>query len=163
MKTKRFLSLFIAIVLCLSSLTVLAESEKTDEKFKEQVDVFYNDKIVSFDVEPIIENGRTLVPLRAIFEIMGCAVYYSADNGKELVSARRGNDNLLLTIGENKMYFNGKEINLDVPAKITEGRTLVPLRAISEAFECEVHWYGETKTIQIYSTDKANTVSAEGN
>ena len=36
-----------------------------------------------------------------------------------------------------------------------------PLRAISEAFECEVHWYGETKTVHIYSPARAYVVSAE--
>lgn len=41
-------------------------------------------------------------------------------------------------VQENKMYFNDKEIILDVPAKINDGRTLVALRAISEAFKCEV-------------------------
>ena len=161
MKAKRFLSLFIALVLCLSSFTVIAAEELIGEKPKDKIDVFYNDEIINFDVEPVIENGRTLVPLRAIFETMGCAVYYSAKDGKQTVSARRANDNLLITIGENKMYFNGEEKALDVPAKITEGRTLVPLRAISEAFDCEVHWYGDTKTIRIYSPANAYSVSAE--
>ena len=122
-----------------------------NEKYADRIDIYYNDNNLLFDVEPVIENGRTLVPLRAVFETMGCAVYYSIDDGKQIVSAQRVNDNLLLTIGENKMYFNGKEIYLDVPAKIIDGRTLVPLRAIFEAFECEVNWYGDTKTIRIYS------------
>ena len=130
-------------------------------KYADRMGVYYNNDIISFDVEPVIENGRTLVPLRAIFETMGCAVYYSNDDGKQIVSARRANDNLLFTIGENKMYFNGNEIPLDVPAKIKDGRTLVPLRAISEAFECDVHWYGDTKTIHIYSPANAYVVNTE--
>ena len=161
MTTKRILSLFIALILCLSSFTTFATDELTDEKPKDKIDVFYNDEIINFDVEPVIENGRTLVPLRAIFETMGCAVYYSDIDGKEVVSARRANDNLQLTIGENKMYFNGEKKALDVPAKITDGRTLVPLRAISEAFECEVHWYGDSKKIDIYSPANAYVVNAE--
>ncbi|MBE7019233.1 MAG: DUF3089 domain-containing protein [Ruminococcaceae bacterium] len=132
-----------------------------NEKYAERIDVCYQNKIVNFDVEPVIENDRTLVPLRAIFETMGCAVYYSTDDGKQIVSANRANDHLQLTIGENKMYFNGKEIALDVPAKIKDGRTLVPLRAISEAFECEVHWYGDTKTIHIDPPMNAYDVSAK--
>ncbi len=132
-----------------------------NEKNKDKMDVIYNNDLLTFDVEPIIENGRTLVPLRAIFEAMGCAVYYTEEDGKQVVSARKGNDNLTLAIGENKMYFNGKEINLDVPAKIKDGRTLVPLRAISEAFECEVHWYGDTRKIYIHSPANAYVVSTE--
>ena len=125
MKNKRFICLFIAIVLCLSSFAAYAE------KYEDKIDIYYNDEILLFDVEPLIENGRTLVPFRTIFETMGCAVYYSEEDGKQIVSARRADDRLVLTIGENKMYFNGKEINLDVPGKIKDGRTLIPLRAIA--------------------------------
>lgn len=131
-----------------------------NEKYKEQLSVFYNDDVLSFDVEPQLVDGRTLVPLRVIFEAMGCAVNYSVEDGKQIISARRGNDNLLITVGENKMYFNAKEITLDVPAKITDGRTLLPLRAISEAFECEVYWDGDTKTVNIYEPANAYIVSS---
>ena len=161
MKTKRFFSLLIAVILNLSSMVAFAEDDlaeamtapKTTEN--DGVCVNYNDTTIVFDVEPVIENDRTLVPFRAIFEAMGCAVYYSEADGAQLVSARRANDNLMLTIGEDEMYFNGKEITLDVPAKIKDGRTLVPLRAISEAFECEVHWYGDTQTIYIVLSRRA--------
>ena len=54
------------------------------------------------------------------------------------------------------MYFNEEEKALEVPAKITNDRTLVPLRAISEAFECEVNWYEDTKTIRINSLQDAS-------
>ena len=147
MKNKRILGLLIVLVLCSTFFTAFA-AENVDN---DQLKVYYNDEVITFDVEPIIEAGRTLVPLRAIFETMGCAVYYSEEDEKEIVSARRTDDSLLLTIGENKMYFNNNEISLDVPAKIINGRTLVPLRAISEAFECEVVWNGDTRTIYIYS------------
>ena len=130
-------------------------------KHEDDINIFYNDDALLFDVKPIIEDGRTLVPLRAIFEAMGCAVSYSYNEGKQIVTARRANDNLMLTIGENKMYFNGNEILLDVPAKIKDSRTLVPLRAISEAFECGVHWYEDTKTIYIFSPANAYSVSSK--
>lgn len=120
-----------------------------NEKYADRINVFFLDDLICFDVEPIIENGRTLVPFRAIFEAMGCAVYYAVEDGKQIVSAKRADDVLMLTIGDDKMYFNGKEITLDVPAKIKDSRTLVPLRAVSEAFECQVDWYGDIRTILI--------------
>ena len=134
-----------------------------NEKYADRIDVYFNDKIICFDVEPVIENGRTLVPFRGIFETMGCAVNYTEQDGKQIVTARRADDVLILTVGEDKMYFGGKEIALDVPAKIKDGRTLVPLRAISEAFECEVNWYGNIRLINIYSPANAYLVSAEKN
>ena len=119
------------------------------EKHADRIDVYYNDDLVFFDAKPVIENDRTLVPFRAIFEAMGCAVYYAIDDGKQIVTARRADDVLMLTIGEDKMYFYGKEISLDVPAKIMDSRTFVPLRAVSEAFECRVDWYDKIRTIII--------------
>lgn len=121
-----------------------------NEKKSDTITVYYKDEVIEFDVEPIIEDGRTLVPFRAIFEAMGCAVDYSADeSGKQTVFARRGDDSLSITIGENALYFNGEKVELDVPAKIVENRTLVPVRAISETFECEVFWNGDKKTVSI--------------
>ncbi len=140
---------------------VAARLKAYKEKYSDRIDVYFNDDIICFDVDPVIENERTLVPFRAIFESMGCAVYYVEEDGKKIVSARRADDVLMLTIGEDKMYFNGEEIVLDVPAKIKDSRTLVPLRAVSEAFECEVLWYGDTRTINIYSPSNAYLVSAK--
>ena len=67
-----------------------------NEKNNDKLDVIYNNDLLTFDVEPIIENGRTLVPFRTIFETMGCAVYYSEEDGKQIVSARRADDSLVL-------------------------------------------------------------------
>ena len=127
----------------------------------DRIRVYYNNDLISFDVEPVVENNRTLVPLRAIFEAMGCAVYYNEENGKQIVSAHRADDNLSLTLGENEMLFNGNSIKLDVPAKATEGRTLVPLRAILEAFECDVEWNQDAKTINIYAPASAYDVNSQ--
>ncbi len=49
------------------------------------------------------------------------------------------------------VYNNVKAVPLDVPAQLVGGRTLVPLRAVSEALDCEVLWDGATRTVKIYS------------
>lgn len=163
MKTKKVLSLLTAMSLTLASFVSYANEPGEDilimpgpdamaDVNSDGVSVEYNDDAIVFDVEPIIENGRTLVPLRAIFETMGCVVDYSVNEaGGQIVSARRADDNLILTIGEEKMYFNSEPVNLDVPAKIKDGRTLVPIRAISEAFECEVKWNDDKRLVSIYT------------
>ena len=144
----------------------LQENVKTrlsayNEEHKDRLRVFYNNEAITFDVEPVTENNRTMVPLRAIFEAMGCAVYYTEEDGKQIVSARRADDVLMLTLGEDKMYFNGEEITLDVPAKAKDGRTLVPLRAISEAFACEVEWNPDTKSVSIFLAASAYDVNPQ--
>jgi len=111
------------------------------------ITVRVNGKNVAFDQTPIIEDGRTLVPLRAIFESLGADVNWN--NETRTVTASKGSIKISLQIGSSQMDVNGTAKTLDVPAKIIGGRTLVPVRAISEAFECAVNWDGKTKTVII--------------
>lgn len=119
------------------------------------VSVTVNNKTIEFDQPPIIENGRTLVPVRAIFEAMGAEVNW--DDATQTVSATNGVIEISLQINSTNMYVknheNGLEdketITLDVPAKLINGRTLIPVRAVSEAFGCKVDWIEDTKTVVI--------------
>ncbi len=56
---------------------------------------------------------------------------------------------LELPIGKKLARISGKEIEIDPPAQILEGRTMVPLRFVGEAFGADVAWEGSTKTITI--------------
>lgn len=111
------------------------------------ISVMLNEAEISFDQPPIIENDRTLVPLRAIFEALGATVDWNGDT--QTVTSEKEGTTISLQIGSNKMYVNNSEKILDVAAKVINNRTLVPVRAISEAFGCNVEWDGETKTVII--------------
>lgn len=119
--------------------------------FAEDITVLLDGKAVGFDVAPIIENDRTLVPLRAIFEALGAAVEWDA--ATQTVISQKGDDTCVFQIGNDKMFVNGEEKTLDVAAKIVDDRTLVPLRAVSEAYSCSVEWDGNTKTVTITSAE----------
>ena len=108
-----------------------------------------NGQPINFDQPPIIIDGRTLVPLRAIFEALGATVDW--DGNTQTVTATRDNKVIKITIGDNKLYVNNNVTVLDVPAQIINDRTLVPVRAVSEAFGCNVDWDGETRTVHITS------------
>ena len=101
-----------------------------------------------FDQPPIIVDNRTLVPLRAIFEAMGASVDWI--QSEQTVISQRDDVVISLQIGSDFMYRNGEQIILDVPAMVVNDRTLVPVRAISEAFGAEVDWNNSTKTVEIY-------------
>ncbi|MBQ3110729.1 MAG: leucine-rich repeat protein [Clostridia bacterium] len=96
-----------------------------------------------------IKNDRTMVPMRAIFESLGADVSWD-DSTKTAIGVKDGVE-VKITIGENVLYKNGEAIELDAPAEITNDRTMVPVRAISEAFGCTVEWDNETKTVEITS------------
>jgi len=111
-----------------------------------------------FDVPPVIENNRTLVPLRAIFEAMGADVDW--DQETMTAMGHKGDITVLLPIGSITPTINGVPYTLDVPGKIVDGRTLAPLRFIGEAFGGTVGWDGTTQTITI-SSGTGNTPEIE--
>lgn len=111
--------------------------------------VFLDGNQLQFDVSPVIENDRTLVPMRAIFEALGAEI--SWDEITKTVTAVKGDVKISLTVGSKTAYKNGEPFVLDVPAKIIGGRTMVPLRFISESLGAGVYWEGSTQTVRITS------------
>lgn len=119
----------------------------TVQKVKDKVSVKVNGKIISFDQEPVIHEGRTLVPLRAIFEELGAEVDW--DGNTQTVTAYKDGITVSMRIGTSNMAVNDRVLVLDVAAMIVNGRTLVPARAVSEAFNCKVDWDAGTRTVVI--------------
>lgn len=115
---------------------------------KSGIVVYIDGKRLYFDVPPQIDGGRTLVPLRAIFEALGCKVNY--DSKTKNITATKGETKISLTLGSKKANINGVETILDVPAKELSGRTIVPIRFVSESFGTSVNWDPQ-KIINIYS------------
>ncbi len=105
---------------------------------------------LKFDQVPIIVNDRTLVPLRAIFEAMGATVEWN--EATQTVTSTKGGVTISMTINKAEMYKNGETIILDVAPQLVGGRTLVPVRAVAEAFDCRVDWNGLKKAVLINST-----------
>ncbi len=113
--------------------------------------VTVNGAEVYFDQPPVIIDGRTLVPLRAIFEALGAEVSWDEDT--QTAAAYRNGTTVTLTIGDSWIYKNGTAIYLDVPSMLINDRTLVPVRAVSEAFDCTVDWDGGSGTVIINSVN----------
>lgn len=115
----------------------------------EGISVLLNGKKLDFTQSPVIENGTTLVPMRAIFEAMGATVDWNNDT--KTVTSVKGDTTISLTLNKNTATVNGKEISLAVPAKLINENTMVPLRFVSESLGADVNWNGESRTITINS------------
>ena len=119
------------------------------------IKVFVDDEEVIFpDMRPIIDNGRTLVPLRAVCEKMGLYVGYSAGE----IIVKDANTEVILHIGENNIFINSERKIIDVPPKIYEDRTLLPIRAVLEAFGHTLHWDGINKIVYVKSNLENNDI-----
>lgn len=114
-----------------------------------EIKVFLDGTQISFDQPPIIESGRTLVPLRAIFEALGATVDW--DNDTQTVTAVKDGTTVVLTIGSSVMLVNGDNKTLDVPAQLVGGRTLVPARAVAESFGVAVSWDAAANAVVLVS------------
>lgn len=118
----------------------------------DDVSLVINGEALNFDVPPVIENGRTLVPLRAIFEALEAEVEWLNDT-REIVSQFQGKE-IRLQINNKQANNKGVMTTLDVPPMLIEGRTLVPLRFVSESMGADVVWDDATKTITITTNKK---------
>lgn len=125
----------------------------------DNISVIINNKEVVFDVPPQIINERTMVPVRAIFETLGASVDWNADN--QTITSKKNDTTVVLKINSHTMYINGNPVSLDTPACIIDERTLVPVRAVSEAFNTSVNWDGDTRTVIIKNTQSANKANIE--
>ncbi len=90
------------------------------------------------EVKPIVQNGRTLIPVRFVAEKFGARVGW--DDATQTVTVNGSGKLVKLVIGSNIMTVNGEETILDVPAQTINDRTLIPLRALVEALGKTVHW-----------------------
>jgi hypothetical protein len=107
---------------------------------------------IVFDQPPIIVDGRTLVPVRAVTEALGATVNTDFTGEDKLIYITRGTDTLTLILGSANATVNGEPVILDVPAFIMGDRTMVPIRFISESFNLAVVWDINNRTIRITKT-----------
>ncbi|KAB8139243.1 hypothetical protein F9U64_01060 [Gracilibacillus oryzae] len=111
------------------------------------VSILINGEKQYYDQPPIVQDGRTLVPLRGIFEALGADVGWDAKN--RVVTAEKDDIDIWLKIGSKYTKVNGQTVTIDVPAQIKNARTLVPLRFVSESLGADVGWNASTRTVDI--------------
>jgi hypothetical protein len=110
--------------------------------------VYFNGERLYFDQEPVIINGRAMVPLRTVFEKLGADVSWDDETGQ--VIAKTEDREVSVTIGSDIMLIDRKDtVKLDAAPVIRNGRTLLPLRAMSEAFGLTVGWNDPNRVITI--------------
>lgn len=100
-----------------------------------------------FDTPPVIKEGRTLIPVRAISEAMGADVVWNAE--EKTVTITKDDKVIVFILTENKVIVDEAEVTIDVPAEVMNNRTMVPLRFIAEQLGLNVEYDEEMQTIVI--------------
>lgn len=103
-----------------------------------EVNVKIDGKLIAFDQPALYIDGRTMVPVRGVFEKLGASVNWS--QATNTITARKGTTIVELKIGSKTAKVNGISKTLDVAPLVLNNRTLIPLRFISEALGAKVGW-----------------------
>ncbi|MFZ5945581.1 MAG: stalk domain-containing protein [Bacillota bacterium] len=119
----------------------------------ENVKLVIDGKTIETSPSPILDSGRTLVPVRLVSEQLGAVVQW--DSTAETVHIQKGSKSVLLRISNRFVDFQGGSPAyslVDVAPKIIEGRTFVPLRLVSNALGVAINWDGGKRTVSIDSS-----------
>jgi len=136
---KKVLTLLLAFTLLLPSFQGVAAQRN--------IRVMYENRLVRFDVEPQVINGRTFVQYAPIAQAANARVNWDARNNRITVTS--GNSNVVLTVGSRTAVIDGREVNLQAPARIVGGHTMVPLRFVADSLGHEVQWNAAQRTVRI--------------
>ncbi|MDR1000834.1 MAG: copper amine oxidase N-terminal domain-containing protein [Clostridiales bacterium] len=118
--------------------------------------IYVAGKLLKPDQPPLLVNDRLLVPVRLIADALGATGDWNGSTQTSTLSL--GNTRLDVTIGKNVIIKTTRNadgtvgtttINLDAPAQLIGNRNMVPLRAVSEGFNCNVAWTQETRTVVV--------------
>lgn len=151
---KKIMSILtIAALLCANTAAMAAD------KAKGEPDVIVDgSKILFSDQSAKIVDDITLVPARGVFEAMGCKVDWDGETRTVTVTSSTGvryvtividSDTMKISTYKSLMERTDSDFKLEVPAQIINDRTMIPLRAVSEAFDSEVSWDGEAYAVNI--------------
>lgn len=141
---KRNLAAFLSVILL---FTLFAALPVAAAATKANMTVTLNGKALSFAAEPVIVNGRLLVPYRPIAEAIGATVDY--DSASKTVTVTKESNTYLLPINGKTATVNGSQVALDTPAMLVNNRTLVPIRFVSESLGLEVNYDQEKRTVSL--------------
>lgn len=130
-----------------NSVSLMDMMSQAAEMERDEIIVIIGPEIINFDVPPVKVNDRTMVPMRKIFETLGAQVEY--EDSTKLITATAGDKIVKHTVGENVVYVNDEVLEMDVASFETGGRTLVPVRFISNALGAEVLWNEELQIVEI--------------
>lgn len=143
---KKILFIIITIMLILVSTGV--------SYAEDDIKVMVNNVLVNCPNPPVIRDGRTLVPLRALSEAMGCECvwvpsgqYANIQNEAVLISVQIGNR--YISKQKRVSANTSTVVTADVPAEIINGSTYIPARAVAEAFDAVVGWDPTSRTVMI--------------
>ena len=124
-----------------STTSSYSAPKQTQKPTYQTVTVLLNGVQQNYEQPAIIKNGRTLVPMRPVFEALGASVDFNQITNE--ITAIKEDRTITLTIGSQHADVNGSYIELETEVQNINGKTMVPLRFVSESMGATVEWDGQ--------------------
>ena len=121
-----------------------------------EIRLMVDGKYVSCDVPPFIEEGRTLIPARAVFSELGAKIEWV--HSTRTVEIQYQSTRITLKVDSKQAVVNDRVVSLDVPARLVSDRTFIPVRFVAEALGMTVTWDNDARTV-VMKTPPAPTPS----
>jgi len=121
------------------------------------VKIVINGRVIASECEPVIINDRTYVPLRVVSENLGAKVTWQGDTKQVIINWRTASTPSLppATPGDFQIVIDGQKLVIPAgygkPFVNSQSRTMIPLRVVGEALDCDVKWIPESNTVDIRS------------
>lgn len=109
--------------------------------------------MTDFTVPPVAIDDRTLVPARAVFEKLGAQVHWNGDTQEVIVTTDQ--NVVVIQVDNTNGNRNGTTFTMDVPPKIVNDSTMIPVRFVADAIGCMVDWDASTRTVLITTQNSA--------
>lgn len=130
-------------------------TQRVEAASLKEISIYLDGGLIPSDTSPYIKpnDNVTMVPLRVIIEGLGAEVAWSQQT--KTATINRNNTTVALTVGNKTALVNGTPVGLDVSVEIMNGRTMVPIRFVSEQLGLKVTWNQSLRTISLDSLDKS--------
>ena len=148
---KKILSVIMITIMLFSTMMFPVSADNGE------ISVYLDTAEIEFDVKPQIINGRTMVPIRAIFEKMGAVVEWDGNTSSAICT--KGNTVVKMTVNSMDMYINNQLTKMDISPVVINGRTLAPARYVAEAFGADVKWDQNNNAVVITSSKNTTEVN----
>ncbi len=133
----------------LAAFLIIPMFQQTTAQAATPISIYIDGSRLTTDQAPVVISGRVMLPLRAIFEALDATVNYNQT--LQTVTAQKDGTTIVLKLKSRSATINNEAVLLDVPAQSIKGRTMVPVRFVSEALGQQVGWNNSTKIVTINS------------
>ena len=143
---------FVTLVVMVTMPSLALNAQRLNDRIPQNPRIRIDGKLIQIpydDQQPEIVDGRVMIPLRAVTESLGFTIEWNAQT--QTVMLEGAEYNTVVQVGSYEMSVNGNIVTLDVPAQIINARTMLPVRAVSEATGFDVQWDSLNRTVHILS------------